>query len=441
MLGPLDGIRVLELAQIIAGPYCGVALADLGAEVIKLEPPEGEGARRIAQFAPGESKPFHALSRGKRGIVVDLQTARGREVVQRLIPDFDVFLTNVRPGVPQRIGVDYETLRRFRPDLIYLHNTAFGAPDEVVEGAIDAAAAQRITMRAGSDIIVQAYSGLMAGDEKVDERGAPQHITATAPADYVAAVAGAMGVCAALYHREQTGEGQYLSTSLLSAALTLQASWIADVPVSDAILVQPLLDQIAELRAQGASYAEIMRVRREQPRQTRAFRLYYGGYPVQDGAIILGALTPANREQIRRALGITDDPTDGDDFNALAPESLPVVERLREQISAIFMTATMEEWMERLDAEGAPAARVSLPEELNRDPEIEALGVLRPIEHPLTGPERHVGPLVRMAATPTGSERSSPPLDADTDEVLREHGFSEAEIASLRAEGAIGVPR
>ena len=441
MPGPLDGIRVLELAQIIAGPYCGVALADLGADVVKLEPPEGEGARRIAQFAPGESKPFHALSRGKRGIVVDLQTERGREVVHRLISNFDVFLTNVRPGVPERIGVDYETLRRFRPDLIYLHNTAFGKPEEVVPGALDPAAAERITRRAGSDIIVQAYSGLMAGDEKVDERGAPQHITATAPADYVAAVAGAMGVCAALYHRQRTGEGQYLSTSLLAAAFTLQATWISDMPVSDAILLQPLLDRIAELRAQGASYAEIIQARRDQPRQTKAFRLYYGGYPVQDGAIILGALTPANRGQIRRALGITDDPTDGDDFNALAPESEAVVGRLREQISATLMTGTMEEWMERLDAEGAPASRVSLPEEINRDPEIEALGLLQAIEHPLTGPERHVGPLVRMSATPTGSERSAPPLDADTDAVLREHGFSEQEIASLRAVGAIGPLR
>ena len=440
MPGPLDGIRVLELAQIIAGPYCGVALADLGADIVKLEPPEGEGARRIAQFAPGESKPFHALSRGKRGIVVDLQTERGREVVHRLIPSFDVFLTNVRPGVPERIGVDYETLRRFRPDLIYLHNTAFGKPDEVAPGALDPAAAERITRRAGSDIIVQAYSGLMAGDEKVDEHGAPQHITATAPADYVAAIAGAMGVCAALYHRQRTGQGQYLSTSLLAAAFTLQATWISDMPVSDAILLQPLLDRIAELRAQGASYAEIIQARRDQPRQTKAFRLYYGGYPVQDGAIILGALTPANRDQIRRALGIIDDPTDGDDFNALAPESEAVVATLREQISATLLTGTMDEWMERLDAEGAPASRVSLPEEINRDPEIEALGLLQAIEHPLTGPERHVGPLVRMSATPTGSERSAPPLDADTDAILREHGFTAPEIASLRAAGAIGAP-
>lgn len=441
MAGPLTGIRVLELAQIIAGPYCGTALADLGAEVVKLEPPEGEGARRIGQFMPGESKPFHALSRGKRGIVVDLQTVAGRGVVQRLISGFDVFITNVRPGVAERIGVDYDTLRRGRADLIYLHTTAFGNSAEIDAGGLDAEEAERITQRAGSDIIVQAWSGLMAGDEKVGADGAPEHITATAPADYVAAVAGAMGVCAALYHRRQTGEGQYMSTSLLAAALTLQASWVADVPPSDAILVQPLREQIERMRREGASYAEIIQARRAQPRQTRAFRLYYGGYPVRDGAIILGALTPANREQIRRALGITDDPTDSGDFNALARESEQIVDRLRAEISAILLTRTMDEWIELLDAEGAPAAKVRLPEEINLDPQIEAMGLLRNIEHPLTGPERHVGPLVNMFATPTGSRRSSPPLDADTDDILAEHGFSQSEIAALRARGAIGAPR
>ena len=104
MPGPLDGVRVLELGQIIAGPYAATALADLGAEVVKLEPPGGEGGRRLGQFAPGESKAFHTLSRGKRGIVVDLRMSRGREVVHRLIADFDVFVTNARPGVPERIG-------------------------------------------------------------------------------------------------------------------------------------------------------------------------------------------------------------------------------------------------------------------------------------------------------------------------------------------------
>ena len=217
MPGPLDGIKVLELAQIIAGPYCGTALADLGAEVVKLEPPGGDGARRIGQFAPHESKAFHGLSRGKRGVVINLASTQGQAVAHQLIKDFDVFITNVRPGVAERIGMDYETLRRIRPDLIYLDVTGFGDRGPSAQ-------------RAGSDIVIQAYSGLLAADQKVGPDGAPEHITATAPADYVAALGGAMGVCAALFHRQQTGEGQRISTTLLSAGLALQTPWVSRVP-------------------------------------------------------------------------------------------------------------------------------------------------------------------------------------------------------------------
>ena len=426
MPGPLDGIKVLELAQIIAGPYCGTALADLGAEVVKLEPPGGDGARRIGQFAPHESKAFHGLSRGKRGVVINLASTQGQAVAHQLIKDFDVFITNVRPGVAERIGMDYETLRRIRPDLIYLDVTGFGDRGPSAQ-------------RAGSDIVIQAYSGLLAADQKVGPDGAPEHITATAPADYVAALGGAMGVCAALFHRQQTGEGQRISTTLLSAGLALQTPWVSRVPVSDAMLIEPLRDLMSELRASGASYAEITAARRSRPSQGNAFRLYYRGYPVSDGAIILGALTPQNREQIRAALGITDDPTDSDDFNAIGPEADAVVARIDEQIRSKLRSGTMAEWMAKLDAEGAPASPVNWPEEIADDPQVEAMNLMRDIEHPLTGPERHVGPLIEMSKTKTGTNRSSPPLDADTDEVLREHGFSDETIASLRAVGVIGV--
>ena len=426
MPGPLDGIKVLELAQIIAGPYCGTALADLGAEVVKLEPPGGDGARRIGQFAPNESKAFHGLSRGKRGVVINLASTQGQAVAHQLIKDFDVFITNVRPGVAERIGMDYETLRRIRPDLIYLDVTGFGDRGPSAQ-------------RAGSDIVIQAYSGLLAADQKVGPDGAPEHITATAPADYVAALGGAMGVCAALFHRQQTGEGQRISTTLLSAGLALQTPWVSRVPVSDAMLIEPLRDLMSELRASGASYAEITAARRSRPSQGNAFRLYYRGYPVNDGAIILGALTPQNREQIRAALGITDDPTDSDDFNAIGPEADAVVARIDEQIRSKLRSGTMAEWMAKLDAEGAPASPVNWPEEIADDPQVEAMNLMRDIEHPLTGPERHVGPLIEMSKTKTGTNRSSPPLDADTDQILQEHGYSKEETAALRSSGAIGV--
>ncbi|MCY3921480.1 MAG: CoA transferase [Chloroflexi bacterium] len=426
MPGPLDGIKVLELTQIIAGPYCGVALADLGAEVIKLESPAGDASRKIAQFAPGESKAFHGLNRGKRGLVVDLSKPAGQEVTHRLIRDFDVFVTNVRPGVAERIGVDYETLRQHREDLIYFDVTGYGDRGPSAQ-------------RAGSDLVVQAYSGLLAGDLKVGANGAPEHITATAPSDYVAALGGAMGVCAALFHRERTGEGQRISTTLLGAGLALQAPWAGDVPVSDSILLDPLRRMMSDLRANNATYAEMIEARRSRPNQGKAFRIYYSGYPVKDGAIILGALTPQNRDQIRAALEITDDPTDDEDFNAIGPDADVIVARVEAEIRSTLAGGTMSDWMARLDAAGAPASPVNWLEDMADDPQVAAMDLMPSIEHRLTGPERQVGALVEMSKTETGSSRPAPTLDAETDNILREHGFPAEQIARLRASGAIGV--
>ena len=426
MPGPLDGIKVLELTQIIAGPYCGVALADLGADVVKLESPVGDASRRIGQFAPGESKAFHALNRGKRGLVINLATTEGQAVAHQLITHFDVFVTNVRPGVAERIGMDYDTLRQLRSDLIYFDVTGFGDRGPSAH-------------RAGSDAMVQAYSGLVAGDLKVGPDGAPEQITASAPSDYIAALGGAMGVCAALFHRERTGEGQRISGTLLGAGLALQTPWVADVPVSDSILLEPLRRMMTEMRVAGASYAEMIEARRSRPNQGKAFRIYYSGYPVKDGAIILGALTPQNRDQIRIALEITDDPTDNDDFNAIGPDADAIVARVEEQIKAKLASGTMAEWIRRLDAAGAPASPVNWMEDMPDDPQVAAMNLMRPVEHPLTGPERHIGPLVNMSKTATGTDRAAPPLDAETDDILREHGFSKDQIAALRTTSAIGI--
>ncbi len=428
MPGPLDGVKVLELSQIIAGPYCGLALADLGADVVKIESPAGDAARAIGQFAPSESKAFHALNRSKRGIVINLAAPAGRQVAHELIPHFDVFVTNLRPGVAERIGMDYETLRALRTDLIYLDVTGFG----------DRGPGAR---RSGSDVVVQAYSGLLAGDLKVGADGAPEAITATAPADYVAALGGAMAICAALYHRAITGQGQRIAATLLAAGLALQAPWAAQVPVSDAILVEPLRRLMSELRAEGASYAELIAARRSRPSQGKAFRVYYSGYPVQDGAIILGALTPQNRDQIRSALGIADDPTDDPDFNAVGPDADAIVARVEAQVRETLAGGTMSDWMARLDAAGAPASPINWLEEIADDPQVAAMGLMRDYDHALTGPERLVGPLVEMSRTPTGNGRAAPTLDADTDALLREHGWSDDRIAALRREGAIGVPQ
>ena len=315
MAGALDGIKVLEVSQIVAGPYCGLNLADLGADVVKIEPFAGEGSRASGSFFPGESKGFHSLNRGKRSLVLDLQKQEARALVHRLIAGFDVFLINARAGVPQKLQVDYDTLTRFRPDLIYFENTGFGRRGPLAQ-------------RAGSDAVAQAYSGLAAGDSKVDQYGAPDIVSATAPADYQAGLAGAMGICAALFHRERTGRGQYVETSLLQAALAVQGTRVSRLPVIDAVTTDVALARMREVQAAGGSYREQIEARGSlfDTMGRAAARLWYGGYAVKDGGVILGALTPLNRDQMRRAVGIDDDPSADPEFNSMDPESRKLVD-------------------------------------------------------------------------------------------------------------------
>ena len=426
MPGPLDGIKVFEVSQIVAGPFCGMNLADLGADVVKVEAPGGEGIRLLGQVAPGESKGFHTLNRGKRSLVLDLKQPEAQALVHRMIPQFDVFLINARPGVPQRLNLDYETLSALRPDLIYLESTGFGT-----EGPS--------ASRAGSDIVGQAYSGLMAGEGKVDDFGAPKSISCSAVADYGTGLAAAMGICAALFRREVSGQGEYIETSLLASALAFQSGRVSRMPLSDELLLRPAMEEIDAVRDSGGSYQEMIGVRNRLMGggANKAFRLWYNGYQVKDGAIILGALTPENQNQMRRAMGLTDDPTADPDFNALAPESDAIAEQVGARMREIMLTKTMDEWLELFDREGAPASKVQLPEVMADDPQVVATNLLMDIEHEATGPERIVGSSVKMLNSPVGAARPAPVLGRHSDEVLTEAGLTADEIGVLRGAGAV----
>ncbi len=429
MPGPLHGIRVLEFSLVVAGPMSGVLLSDLGADVIKVEPPGGESLRQARAIVPNEGKAFQTFNRGKRGIVVNLQSEQGRAVAYRLIRDFDVFLINARPGVAERLGVDYQSLSAHNERLIYLENTAFG-PEGSSSG------------RAGADIIAQAYSGLMAADEKVDDEGNPALITATTPADFGAAWTSAVAVCAALFHRERTGRGQHIETSLLGAAMVLQNFGIARLPVSDAVFLQPSLDAVEAVRERGGTYREILEAR-SGTRSTigAAYLLYYGGYQTADGAIMLGCVTPPNRQQVRNALGLTeqDDPTGTGSFDPVDPDSPALVEQIKQRIVDRFRSDTTANWIAKLDIAGAPASQVNLPEDLADDPQVNAIGAMADLDHPQTGPERLVGPAFRMSDSPAEARGTSPIFDGDTDDILKEHGYTETEIKQLRADDAIGA--
>ena len=347
--GALDGIRVLEFSQIIAGPVVGVSLSDLGADVIKVEPPGGEPIRNSGSVVPGESKAYQSYNRGKRGIVLDLHDPRGLQTAYRLIPHMDVVVTNYRPGVVQRIGIDYETLRELREDLIYLEATGFGTTGpEAHQG--------------GNDGVIRAYSGIAGGDGQTDEHGAPIIIGASPIADYSTAIAGAMGICAALFHRERTGKGQYIGASLLRSSIFIQGYTVMREPVTDASVADVIRANIAEARARGAPWTEVVALRKDHFRLRASGRIYYGSYNAKDGPLVLGALTTQTRNIMRELFDMQDERSDSPDFDAADPDNWERVEQWQQYVRDRLAQKTVAEWMEIFDREGVPAAPTLLVE-------------------------------------------------------------------------------
>ncbi len=421
--GPLAGIRVLEFSQIVAAPYCGLHLADLGADVIKIEPPGGEQSRRSGAIVPLESKGFQSLNRGKRSLVVDLSDPRGQELIWKLTPRTDVVTINYRLGVAERLRIDYETLSGIRPDLVYWQNTGFG--DEGPE-----------KFRAGSDIVAQAYSGLMALDEKVDDDGAP-NLIASPIADLASGIAAAMGISAALFHRASTGEGQFLTTSLLRSSLSLLGGTVMREPVHDSVLRDPMMAQLNAVRDAGGTWEEILAIRRGSAQLGGAFRLYYGAYRARGGAVVLGALTQANRDAMRKVLGISENYDADPNYDANDPVKVEEAAEWKRKIRAQFLTRTAAEWVAAFDAAGVPVSAVRVPEELADDPQVLADGMITELEHAVTGPQRVVSPIVKMSKTPTATPRAAPALGEHSIEVLRDFGVDEAVIGELCRDGVV----
>ena len=422
--GPLSGVRVLEFSHIYAAPFAGMHLADLGADVIKIEPPGGEAFRHTGSVVPGTSKAFQWLNRGKRSLVLDLSDERAQGIVHRMVADSGVVLINYRPGVPARLHIDYETLRGIRPDLVYMDITGFGR-----EGPWAAEAA--------SDLVAQAYSGAIASEGKLDEHGAPDMIRALAVGDLVTGLAAAMGICAALHHRDRTGEGQLVEAALVRSAMAVIGTVVNREPVADSVQVDPLMAQVRALRERAAPYAEIAALRRGAATASTgaAFRLYYSGYVAKDGALVLGALTPENRAAMRRVLGITNDPSASPDFNALDPANEAPIAAVKRQIEETFRTRTVAEWIAELRAAGAPSAPVNFGEDLADD--AQAKHYMVEFDHPLTGTERQIGPIVQMSKTPTAIAGPAPVLGQHSRQILLDAGYDSSEVEALVADGVV----
>jgi formyl-CoA transferase len=420
--GPLAGVKVLEFTQIIAGPFCCMILSDMGADVTKFEPIEGEPWRLFVELVPKESRTFASLNRGKRGVAMDMTRPEARTAIYRLVEDTDVVVINYRPGVAEQLGIDYETLRKIKPDLIYCENTAFGRQGPLAH-------------RGGYDIVVQSMTGLMAGEGKMS--GDVPTFIYPAVADYATGIQMANSISAALYAREKTGKGQRIDSTLMGTALAMQTSQFMWIDAWDQEVIPPMLERVHQARLGLKSFEEQVQVKTGF-RPVAAGNIYYRVYQTKDGFITIGALSQSLRIKVLAATGLKDPRFKEDGSFEIMPEGWAENgPKLVAEAEALMRTKTTEEWGEIFERHGVPAGPLYFVEELFDNPQTQANGLVVDIEHPILGHLRMVGPPFQMSETPLAPQGPSPVLGADNDAVLAEAGFSAEEIERMREAGVI----
>jgi formyl-CoA transferase len=391
----LAGMRVLDLSQVMAGPFCTMLLADMGAEVVKVEPPQGDSTRQMRGGRGGESPSFWAVNRNKRGVVLDLKDPRGLEICRRLAARADVLVENYRPGTLDRLGLGYETLRALSPGLIYASISGYGQTGP-------------LRGRGGFDLVAQGESGMIS---VTGLAGGPPVKCGIPICDLGAALFLTYAILSAALHRARTGEGQRVETSLLEAGIALSV-WEA-----------------AEYFATG-----------EPPLPTgSAHRMSapYQAFRCEDGYITIGAANQRSWERLCRAFGL--------DHLLARPEFSTDAGRVRgrevleAEIEEVTMGRPRAHWLAVLEEAGVPAGPINTYAESFAHPQVTARAMLQEIDHPVGGRIKQIGPAVKCSATPAAIRRPAPRLGEHTREVLAEVGLSGGEIDSLAAEGVIAV--
>lgn len=419
MPGPLHGINVVEFSTMIATPTAGMLLADMGASVIKVEPPWGDLWRYAQAVLPTDGRPFMAYNRGKRSMTLDLTRPEAADVVRRLTQQADVVLANNRPDVAGRLGIDYETLSAINPSMIYCEGSAFGheGPD---------------AYRPGYDIIIQAMSGIATAEGKVSN-GVPEQIVASPLVDSACGLAQAWAVCGALFARERNGgHGQKLEASLLGTSLMMLGMRFVRIDSLDVEPHREIRESVNAMRAAGTPYPDLLEVYQAQHFQSPG-NIYYRFFQTADGMLVVGCLNAALRLKLLDVIGLHDIRFD-EGYDQHSQEAAEFGARLMTQAEEIFHGRTNDEWLALLDAAGVPAGPVRFVEELFEHPQVEANNFAVDVKHRDLGNVRMAGPLVSFSETPLAAG-DLPALGEHTDAVLADLGYSEDEVGRWRDAG------
>ena len=395
---PLEGLRVLEYAQYVAGPFAGMLLADLGADVVKIEPPAGDAWRRYEPFDAGESRYFYALNRNKRSVVLDLKTEAGRRASRALIARADAVVHNQPPERAARWGLDRESVRAVNPRAAWCMVSALGSdgPDSSLTAF---------------DLIAQALSGLLLADARPGDE-IPRRPGGLAMADFTAGLLAAVSLLAGLVGRDDgRADAPGLEVSLLGAALAIQAQRFVSVGSVDAAPQGHSPATPRDLAERGAS-----------SRASEELEPYYRAYRAADGFFVLTCLNEAQRRTALRLLGL-EDPFVAD---PQAPPASAGERASRMALVARFEQAFAREpsgsWIRRLRAAGVPAAEVRTLDQVFDDPQAQANGLVQEVTTPAGRDARLLGSVFKVDGEPAGARRGVPALGEHTAEVLAEAG-------------------
>ncbi|TWG87415.1 crotonobetainyl-CoA:carnitine CoA-transferase CaiB-like acyl-CoA transferase [Cupriavidus gilardii J11] len=397
--GALAGMRVLELAQIMAGPTCGMMLADLGADVIKIEKTDGgDDARgyRDPQIN-GVSAPFLMLNRNKRAIALDLKHPEGRAVLLRMVRDADVLIENFRKGTLEKLGLGYDVLSELNPGLIYCAISGYGRSGPAAD-------------KGGFDLIAQGFTGLMS---ITGEPGGPPLRTGNSIADINAGILAAVGILAAYQHKQKTGRGQIVETSLIEAGLQ-QLYWHAAI-------------HFATGESPGPSGS------------AHVLATPYQAFPTQDGHIIIGGANEKNWERIAQVLGRPEwleDPRYRRNSDRMRHR-----DTLLPEMAAILKTRPSAHWLQVFDDAGVPVGPVHSVGEALSHPQTLARGMVVEQTHPEAGPIRTIGLPIKLTETPAQYRRPSPRLGEDTRALLAEYGYDGQQIDGMVKAGVVREAR